>query len=76
MMTVTLHVEGYRSKKEAVADLKDAAECAKYFLWNRGLGASHMGTKHGIVSENGVVIAKVSYNGRVWHPTTGEEIVP
>lgn len=50
-----------------VATLREASQRVRDFIDSHGLGASDWcGTGAGMITENGKVIARVSYNGRVW----------
>ncbi len=62
-MTVTLS----KTKKIAVADYADASRVIREDIAKRGVGASRWyGKGAGVIGVNGVHVAYVSYNGRVW----------
>ena len=59
-----------------VEDLSEAASTASRFIADHGLGSSnwYAALGAGDVVADGLVVARVSYNGRVWTPG-GAEIV-
>lgn len=54
------------SKRRAVKDLLEAVHVVLWFIDRNGLGGGNW--SGGEVRRDGVVIARVSYNGRVWTP--------
>lgn len=66
-----------RSQSVWVNNLKEASEEVNKFLGGNGWGSSEFYRfRHaGKVYSNGVHIATVSYNGRVWDTTMKKEIV-
>lgn len=71
-------IEPGKRRQIEVKSLADAS--AQYRAWidRNGLGGGNMALHSGEVVENGRVIARISYNGRIWEP--GEwptkEIIP
>lgn len=68
---VTLVVPG--GAKMRCANLQDAVRVVRSY--SSGLGPNDMGSSEfyetkdvGLVTVNGVPMARISYNGRIWHP--------
>jgi hypothetical protein len=55
-----------------ISSIRDARRNWITFRDETGIGASDVAFV--LVSDNGKQVARISYNGRVWNPTTGEEI--
>lgn len=60
----------------AVADLAEASRLWCIWRDRQNLGASDSPLVTVIDTETGATVARISYNGRVWHPESGKEIVP
>jgi len=60
--------------KVAVASLQAASRIVRAYIEATGMGASAMGPGFGDVTADGVVLARISYNGRIWNPE-GEEVL-
>jgi hypothetical protein len=61
-----LSLPGVRSKNVAVKTLKEASDVCRKFIDDNGLGGGNW--SGGDVFKENVIVARVSYNGRVWHP--------
>lgn len=56
-----------------VATLKDAVRVWEEWRDQSGLGASESPSVKACVDRK---LFRISYNGRVWHPSTGAEVIP
>lgn len=59
--------EGYQAVP--VRTLQEASDVVGDYIRRTGMGGSSMGRKFGEVRLNGRLVARVSYNGRVWRPS-------
>lgn len=57
-----------RGKKIKVPSLKAASEKFREWIDENCYGSRDLDTASGRVSEGGKLVARVSYNGRVWTP--------
>lgn len=64
------------SETVEVASLRAASDACRAYIKERDLGASGW-FGGGVYDQSGVAVARVSYNGRIWHPDgSGSEILP
>jgi hypothetical protein len=70
-MKVNLNSTAGRVSVE-VASLREASRALWAHVDGEGLGASDMLKGFGNVTENGKVLARVTYNGRVWNADGSE----
>jgi hypothetical protein len=66
MYTVVLHRLGFSPENVLVYNLPEASETVLAYQKKYGMRASDMGGLHGDVTYNRIIVAQVSYNGRVW----------
>jgi hypothetical protein len=58
---------------QPVKSVQDASKVVRQYLSKHGLGASAMEKHFGDVTRKGTLVAKISYNGRMWDPD-GKEL--
>lgn len=63
-------------KSIQVVDLKEASARLRAYVERYNFGSSDVGKNFGLVKSAGAIVARVSYNGRIWNHYTGKEIVP
>jgi hypothetical protein len=59
---------GARRKVIPVASLEEASACFAAHRDSEGFGASDMLLGCGDVREGGLLVGRISYNGRIWSP--------
>lgn len=74
-MRLTVAIKGTKKMLVGVASFEDAASTWSRIRNESGIGASGMLGGCGEVVEDGKVVARISYNGRIWD-AEGKEIVP
>lgn len=65
--TVRLAADGLRSREVSVRDFAEASGRCRGFIDEHGLGSSDWAGGD-VRDSDGAVVARVSYNGRVWPP--------
>ena len=65
-MTVTLKRTGSRAERVTVQDPEAAARVVTEWQDANDIGASDLDRGHGLIHDGSRVVARVSYNGRVW----------
>lgn len=64
-LTVLLQQVGLPAEEVEVSSLEDASKKVTEWQDARGLGASGLTSRHGVVREDGRFTARISYNGRI-----------
>lgn len=68
--TMEMSIYGARPARVPVASSEDASRKMQAFIRANNLGASELGRDCGVVRDaKGAVVARISYNGRVWTPS-------
>lgn len=65
-MTVTLKRTGSRAERVKVPSPEEASRVVVAWQDANDLGASALDRGHGLVRDGAVVVARISYNGRIW----------
>lgn len=67
-MLLTLCATGIKSHTVEVESFRDASEKMRAFIERHDFGASNLGRACGEIHNAGCLLARVSYNGKVWPP--------
>lgn len=65
-MTLTLHARGGRPELVPVTSLTDASAKLRAWIEGNDYGVSDLGRGYGEVHDDGQLVARVSYNGKIW----------
>lgn len=71
MLTLTMKARGAKARRVPVATLAKASEALREWIDNNGFGGSaiqHPLAGGDVHDDAGTLIARVSYNGRIWTP--------